>query len=747
MDRAHNTVVLRERLAQAILRRRAIVVLLWVVIVAIFAPLGNRIEAELARTAVGASADSATVSELLKKDFRSPFAQSALLVVRGIPDPRTTGGESMLRRIDSAVAAVPGVIATVSYLDSFDPYLIGEDQNSAVLVAGLDTEEDADAIVLQLQETSATFLSEAQNEAPGLSMRWTSEALLNREFREISGQEASRGELIALPLTLAVLVIVFGGIATALFPLTAGAVAIPVALGAAAVFATALPLTSIIVNVVTMIGLALSIDYSLLIVDRFRQARMSGCDKREAALDSVRVAGLTVLVSGAAVAVGFAALLAVPVDELRSVAVGGLLATLTAVFLSTTLLPVALSYFGPSAKLVQSRTPSGRWTRGPWLHWARLVVAHPLLVALLAGAPVTALAWQAVRIELELPRGEWLPKQAQSSQAIDDLRLIGRGTMADSVLLVLKTPEGSRIDQSEGWNALQFLTDMLARDPQIERVTSLASLPVASLGGSRTASLLPSSVSRGLVTDDRRLALVEVVPTHDLQAFQTSRLVRDLRRSVSTTPELSGYQILIGGRSASEVDYEDAVTGSFASVIALVLAGTLATLAITFRSILIPLKAVALNLLSVSAGFGAVVLVFQDGYGVELLGLTDVPGSVFPAIPVLVFCAVFGVSMDYEVFMVSRVAEMRLANHSDNEAVIQAVARTGNLITGAAAVMIAVFAAFMIGDLLLMKMLGFALAITVLIDATVVRMAICPALLALGGRWNWWPGNAVQRAT
>jgi RND superfamily putative drug exporter len=236
------------------LRRRAIVVLLWVAIVAIFAPLGNRIEAELARTAVGASADSTTVSELLKKDFRSPFAQSALLVVRGIPDPRTTGGESMLRRIDSAVAAVPGVIATVSYLDSIDPYLIGDDQNSAVLIAGLDTEEDADAIVLQLQETSATFLLEAQTEAPGLSMRWTSEALLNREFREISGQEASRGELIALPLTLAVLIIVFGGIATALFPLTAGAVAIPVALGAAAVFATALPLTSIIVNVVTMIG-------------------------------------------------------------------------------------------------------------------------------------------------------------------------------------------------------------------------------------------------------------------------------------------------------------------------------------------------------------------------------------------------------------------------------------------------------------------------------------------------------------
>jgi RND superfamily putative drug exporter len=169
-------------------------------------------------------------------------------------------------------------------------------------------------------------------------------------------------------------------------------------------------------------------------------------------------------------------------------------------------------------------------------------------------------------------------------------------------------------------------------------------------------------------------------------------------------------------------------------------------LLIGFRSVLIAAKAVVLNLLSVATAFGAVVLVFQDGFGVRLLGLAEPLGGNFPAIPVIVFAVVFGLSMDYEVFLVSRVAEARRAGLSDRDAIVEGLARTGGLITSAAAIMIVVFAAFTLGDFVLMKILGFALSVAVLVDATIVRMAIGPALLMLAGKWNWWPGESRGEA-
>jgi RND superfamily putative drug exporter len=168
---------------------------------------------------------------------------------------------------------------------------------------------------------------------------------------------------------------------------------------------------------------------------------------------------------------------------------------------------------------------------------------------------------------------------------------------------------------------------------------------------------------------------------------------------------------------------------------------TLIALATGFRSILIPVKAVVLNLLSVGAAYGAMVLVFQDGYGAKLFGVAEVPGGVFPAIPILVFCVVFGLSMDYEVFLMARIAELR-RTMDERSAIVEGLARTAGVITGAALVMIVVFGAFALGNFLFIKLLGFALAVAVLLDATIVRMAIGPALLVLGGRWNWWPGDA-----
>jgi RND superfamily putative drug exporter len=245
----------------------------------------------------------------------------------------------------------------------------------------------------------------------------------------------------------------------------------------------------------------------------------------------------------------------------------------------------------------------------------------------------------------------------------------------------------------------------------------------------------------GLVSEDGRLALVDLFPREELSPSEVVTVVRDLRAHGPRLAGVAGTRLRVGGLPAFNADYQDVLGARFGQVVALVVGGILVALFAGFRSVLVPIKAVGLNLLSVGAAFGAVVVVFQQGHGAAWLGVTEPLDEVFSSLPVIVFCIVFGLSMDYEVFLMSRVLEARRAGHSDREAIVLALGSTGQVITSAAAVMLAVFAAFSLGEVLLTQMLGFALAVAVLLDATVVRMVVGPALLQLAGRYNWWPGR------
>ena len=282
----------------------------------------------------------------------------------------------------------------------------------------------------------------------------------------------------------------------------------------------------------------------------------------------------------------------------------------------------------------------------------------------------------------------------------------------------------------------------LSRDPRVSRVRSLTTVTGFTAPNLELLAAMPPDAIRSMATADGQLALIEVLPSEPAGVRGATELVRELREMpAGSLLGLPGSSIEVGGLPALNVDYEASTLGRFKSIVLTVVAVTLVSLMVGFRSPVAAIKAVALNLFSVAVAFGAVVLVFQDGYGIRALGLDSALGGTFPAIPVIVFCVVFGLSMDYEVFLVARIAEARASGLSDDEAIVEGLARTGGLITSAAAIMIAVFAAFMLGDFVLMKILGFALSVAVLVDATVVRIAIGPALLKLGGRWNWWPGK------
>jgi RND superfamily putative drug exporter len=368
-----------------------------------------------------------------------------------------------------------------------------------------------------------------------------------------------------------------------------------------------------------------------------------------------------------------------------------------------------------------------------------VIVAHPWLALVLAGIPMLLLSWQATRLDTRLPRGNWLPEAAESVQALHTLERMDRPGVVYSLRLLVELPKDSIAETDVGWNAIDRLTKQIAADPRCARVISITTVA----DGDRSALAdLPNESRRTFLSSDGKEALIEVVPTASMTLRDHVDWVRDIRKiGAPALTGVPGATLLIGGIPALNADYQTIVDGHIEPVTAFVVMGTLIALVGGFRSLFVAVKAIALNLLSVAASFGALVLVFQEGHGSGLLGLPGGTGSIFPLVPIVAFAIVFGLSMDYEVFLVARVLEARRSGLSELDAIPEGMARTAGLITSAAAIMIVVFAAFTFGSFLVVKMIGFTLAVAVLIDATLVRMVIGPALLRLAGDWNWWPGG------
>jgi RND superfamily putative drug exporter len=715
-------------------------------LVGALAPLALTIEERLTAAARVDGSESEALEIVLATRFDSPFARWAVLVLTGIPAPHTPEGHVELQRVVGTIDAAPYVTRAFSYLDDADSLFVGARGAGTFVVVGLDQAVDRPERMLpELRRTSALLETVLRTRYPNATARWTGEVALNADLREASAAAAATAERRALPLTLAVLLLAFGGLAAAVLPLIAAVVAVGVTFGIVAVAAAWWPLSIVLQNVVSMLGIGLGIDYALLTVSRFRAARADGRSVHDSAAECAARAGPTVLLSAGTVAIGFGALLLIPLDEVRAIAVGGLLVTVISALVAVTLVPVVLAIAGSRLELGHLHRRHAR-AEAWWRAWARLAVSRPRVVLAIGALPVCALAWQATRLDTRLPRGDWLPRDMESARAVRDLQRMSRGNIVQGIRVVLDLPPDMPVLDHAGWRATSRMTAALLREPEVAHVRSLPTIVPGAVPGRLLESLLPADVSATFVSRDGRATLLEVIPAEDASPNALVDLVVRMRERGAA--EMSGVRrarMLVGGIPAFNADYRGALTGRFVTLASVVIGATLLVLGVALRSILIPLKAVALNLLSVAAAFGAMVLVFGDGVGIHLLGHGAPPGGTFPMIPVLVFCIVFGLSMDYELFLVSRVAEARRAGASDSDAIVEGVARTGGVITSAAAIMIVVFGAFMLGDVLLVQMLGFALAVAVLIDATVVRMAIGPALLRLAGRWNWWPGASSPR--
>jgi putative drug exporter of the RND superfamily len=726
----------------------------WVVLAVAVAllPFSFHAERHLETATRVEGSDAESVRQELASRFRSPFVDRVVLVVQGLPPADSAEGEQVLGTIVAGLKAEPGVSGIVSYLELHDPIFLGRGGGTFVLVGLASTEGPVESLVPKLHELASSLEDQLRGHYPAVKLELTGEIPLNFDIRKASADDVHRGESLVIPATLALLLLAFGSLVAALIPLAVGQLAIAITLAITGLLAHRFHLSILVQNLATMLGLGLGIDYALLMVSRFREAISAGHDGPAASVIAARQAGRTLLISASTVAIGFLALLTVPISEIRSIGVAGFLVAGISVLLTNILVPAVLALLGPridagrlpfTPKLDSHRSER---TGNRWRRWGTVIVAHPWLALFLAGAPLLLLAWQASRLDTSMPKGNWLPESAESVRALHSLEHMDEAGVVYSLRMIVELPKDSIAQTDSGWSAIDRLTKRLASDPRCARVISITTITD---GDRSSLADLSQETRRTFLSSDGRAALLEVLPAASVSLRDQVDWVRELRKTgAASLTGVPGGTLLVGGIPALNADYQTIVEDRFGSVTAMVVVGTLLALLGGFRSLFAAVKAIALNLLSVAASFGALVLVFQDGHGSRLLGVPGGTGSVFPLVPIVAFAIVFGLSMDYEVFLVARVLEARRSGLSETEAIPEGMARTAGLITSAAAIMIVVFAAFTFGNFLVVKMIGFTLAVAVFIDATLVRIVIGPALLRIAGDWNWWPGGlATARKT
>jgi len=728
-------------------RRRFWLAMSGFVMALVLMPFSYKVESRLETAAHIKGGESEKVALELAQRFQAPYAHRLVLVISGIPDPDSAKSADALGFLTSSLRSVPGVSGAVSSLDWPDPLFTG-DNGGALILVGLDPHgETFEALVPRLRAKVDWMEGQLRSQYPDIKLEITGETPLTFDLRKVSADDVKHAEERAMPVTLLLLLLAFGSLVAALLPLGIGILSISMALGAAALIAHYLQLSILVQNLATMLGLGLGIDYALLMVSRFREALAEGYDPGQAADIAAGQAGRTLIISATTVAIGFSALLIVPSSELRSIGIAGLLVTVLSVILCTFILPWVLGLLGHRVNAARVRLPfrrfktpdSQREASERWVRWGSIITNRPWTALLVAGVPLLILGFQAQRIAPGIPDHDSLPAAAESVRALRTLQGMGRSGIVQSLRVILELPPQSPPLSPAGWLAVSNLTKRFQNDPRAEEVLSLPTLTGMS-DSSDAVNDVPEAIRKSFLRSDGQATLVELLPIATLTPNEQIRWVREVRSSdVAAITGVPGAVLRVGGVPALDADYDSLVKLWLPRVVLGVVLGSLLALLIGLRSLFAAVKAILLNLLSVGSSFGALVVVFQEGHGSKLFGLSGPTGTVYPIVPILAFAIVFGLSMDYEVFLVARVLEERRRGLCERTAVIEGLARTAGLITSAAAIMIAVFTAFTLGGFLVVQMLGFTLAVAVLIDATVVRMVVGPALLKLAGDWNWWP--------
>jgi RND superfamily putative drug exporter len=737
-----------DRLGRFVVRRSRLIVLGWAVVIALAVPLAPRVpDALRAGGFIRDDLESARAKALLERELAAP--PSALVVAfhsnaltAGTSPFETAAAEAM-----RDIASAPHVERVISHL--LQPHQVSADGHTAYDLVLLDLPADDSPDALPI-------LRERLRPGPGLDVELAGGPAFYGDVQTVSERDLQRSEVISLPLAALALLLVFGSVVAAGVPLVVGGTSVVVALALIFVAASVTPMSIFVLNLATLLGLGLGVDYSLLLTSRFREELSKqpvGDDAwrvAEAVRITVATAGRAVFFSGLTVLLGLLGLVLFEFMILRSVGIAGAIVVGLAVLAALTLLPALLSLFGRHLDRLAIRRVAVRPTsEGPWARLARRVMERPVAVLIPTLALLLILGSPFLHVRFNSPDATILPANLPSRAAFDRLRdAFGEGEFAPIVVAVRTD---GRVTSADNLARVFDYARRLAADPRVSRVDSLVDvdprltlaqyqLIYADPNGPRdrfTATVLAATTREDLTA-------ITITTPFGPNRDEGRALVQDLRAADGPLAAPPGTTILVGGGAADVTDVVDGVAADFPRTAIFIIVTTYLVLFALLRSVVLPAKALVMNALSITASFGALVWTFQDGNLSALLGFQPV-GFVETTQPVILFCVLFGLSMDYEVFLLSRMKEVWDATGDNIEAVARGLERSGRIVTSAALIVVVVAGSFAFADIVLIKALGLGVAIAVALDATVVRALLVPSTMRLLGRWNWWMPATLER--
>ncbi len=690
---------------------------------------------------VSEDAESTQVDETLT----STFDQGSDSIVFLFDADRPVTDPAVQQEVTAALAPLEGdsrFSAVLTTWSTGNPRMIAESGTATYAVAVIAPGADVSPSDV---ETLSAAISEA-GEANDLTVSTGGADALGIAITDGVAQGIVRAESFSVPVTLLIQFVVFGSLIAAGIPLLIAALAIMASLAVIFVLSTDVFQSVFAINIITMLGLGLGIDYSLFMVTRFRE-ELSRRPVAEAITVTMATVGKAILVSGVTVIVGLAATQFFPLPALQSMGQAGIAATAGALLFGLTLLPAILTMLGTRVNRLsirRNRTVSAGGDESAFWHGiATAVMRYPVQILAVGLIALLFIATPLLRLDLTPGGPEVLPVGSEPRVVSERLAREFVANDADPIPVLLNVANGDATSP-DTVTALRDLDDRLTAIPNVQRVESFASPEMATAsnfdwttyGGDATT--LPESIA-GTIDSTVRGDQILVQVLTNASGADLEQVVRDIRSEPA-----AGLAITVGGFAAASVDTIDGINAGLLPAAIFVLLGSYLILLLTFGSVLLPLKAIAMTLLSISAALGAVVFIFQDGHLERLFGFAA-SGEIISTTPILIFCILFGLSMDYEVLMLSRIQEEYRRTGDARAAVATGLARSGRVITGAALIMVVVFGGFMLADIVILKSMGFGLAIAVLIDATIVRGLLVPATMRLLGRWAWWAPSPVRR--
>ncbi len=744
-----------------IYRLRWLVLALWVVALVAAAPFAAKVSSVLTGNGYSFNgSESVKVNNVLANTLHQP--KETLVVVFQSADTQVSDAayQREVNTFVSAANAYPNVSNVVQGG-------IGQDQKTTYVTVNFDKSSASDQ---QLVNDFNTIVPRGAQATPAQAYL-TGAAPVSAAFNQLSQTGTEQAELKGLPVALVVLLIVFGTLVAGLLPLLLAAFAVPVALGVIYAIAVHVSTSVFVLNIASIVGLGIAIDYSLFMTRRFREELTHGRSVRDAVGWTVATAGEAILFSGLTVMIGFIGLMLIGIQFMTSFGIGGAVTVAAAALAALTLLPAVLGILGPRVnalrvpvlwrlvgvgeKRSQEGETAGEERGGFWRKLALGVMAHPIMIVALVTMLLLALGWPLLSINLGSPSIAGLPPTVEARQGNDILTAQFPELGANQVIVLAQTADGSSILAPSNVAKVEQLTQWLNAQPNVSGVTSLTQFPgdpqaptpnlaqLKQLYGTGVYKTTPGLKQLVAQTASGNTTILTVRADSPIDSEASKALIDHLR--AGDNAHAGGLQVSVGGQQAISLDFSRYLYGNFPRAIIFVLAATFLLLLTMFRSLLIPLKAIVMNALSVSAAYGALVIVFQWGFGQKLLDFEST-GYVDSIIPILMFCILFGLSMDYEVFLLSRIREEWEKTHNNRLAVARGLEMTGGVITNAALLFVIVTAAFTFTQLTTTKEIGLGMTVAVLVDAAIIRTLLVPATMRLVGRWNWWlPGRRVPQ--